>query len=104
LVEKQPCNTAMDSRSIYLVSPCNTNSQISAGYVVSDTGQYIIIELYVAKFSNLLNDFMYHLEAFFYSGNIFNSLKKIVNYRIETCRRVLINTPLYQVGAETFVT
>jgi hypothetical protein len=30
--------------------------------------------------------------------------KKIVNYRIETCRRVLISTPLYQVGAGTFVT
>jgi hypothetical protein len=30
--------------------------------------------------------------------------KKIVNYRIETCRRVLISTPLYQVGARTFVT
>jgi hypothetical protein len=30
--------------------------------------------------------------------------KKIVNYRIETCRRVLTSTPLYQVGAGTFVT
>jgi hypothetical protein len=28
---------------------------------------------------------------------------KLVNYRIETCRRVLISTPLYQVGVETFV-
>jgi hypothetical protein len=25
--------------------------------------------------------------------------KKIVNYKIETCRRVLISTPLYQVRA-----
>jgi hypothetical protein len=30
--------------------------------------------------------------------------EKIVNYRIETCRRVLISTPLYQVGAGTFAT
>jgi hypothetical protein len=30
--------------------------------------------------------------------------KKKVNYRIETSRRVLISTPLYQVGAGTFVT
>jgi hypothetical protein len=30
--------------------------------------------------------------------------KKIVNYRIETCRRMLISPPLYQVGAGTFVT
>jgi hypothetical protein len=29
--------------------------------------------------------------------------KKIVNYRIETCRRGLIGTPLYQVGAVNFV-
>jgi hypothetical protein len=29
---------------------------------------------------------------------------KIVNYRIEACRRVLISTPLYQVGAGNFVT
>jgi hypothetical protein len=29
--------------------------------------------------------------------------KKVVNYRIETCRRVLISTPLYQAGAGTFV-
>jgi hypothetical protein len=30
--------------------------------------------------------------------------KKIVNYRIETCRRKLIRTLMNQVGAETFVT
>jgi hypothetical protein len=30
--------------------------------------------------------------------------KTLVNYRIETCRRVLMSTPLYQVGAGTFVT
>jgi hypothetical protein len=30
--------------------------------------------------------------------------KKRANYRIETCRKVLISTPLYQVGAGTFVT
>jgi hypothetical protein len=30
--------------------------------------------------------------------------KKIVSYRIEICRRVFISTPLYQVGAGTFVT
>jgi hypothetical protein len=30
--------------------------------------------------------------------------KKIVSHRIETCRRVLISTPLYQVGAGTFAT
>jgi hypothetical protein len=30
--------------------------------------------------------------------------KKVINYRIEACRRVFINAPLYQVGAGTFVT
>jgi hypothetical protein len=30
--------------------------------------------------------------------------KKTVNYRIETCRRVLISSPLYQEGAGTSVT
>jgi hypothetical protein len=30
--------------------------------------------------------------------------KKIVKYRMKTCRRVLISTPQYQVGAGTFVT
>jgi hypothetical protein len=30
--------------------------------------------------------------------------KKIVNSRIETCRRVLISTSLYHAGAGTFVT
>jgi hypothetical protein len=30
--------------------------------------------------------------------------EKIVNYRIEKCRRELINTPMYQVVAGTFVT
>jgi hypothetical protein len=30
--------------------------------------------------------------------------KEIANYRIETCRRVLIITPLYQEGAGDFVT
>jgi hypothetical protein len=30
--------------------------------------------------------------------------KKIVGFRIETCRRVPISPPLYQVGAGTFVT
>jgi hypothetical protein len=30
--------------------------------------------------------------------------KKLVNYGIETCRRVLISTSLYQVSAGTFVT
>jgi hypothetical protein len=29
---------------------------------------------------------------------------KTVNYRKETCRRALISTPLYQVGAGTIVT
>jgi hypothetical protein len=29
--------------------------------------------------------------------------RKIVNYRRRTCKRVLISTPLYQVGAGTFV-
>jgi hypothetical protein len=28
--------------------------------------------------------------------------KKIANYRIETCRRVFVSTPLHQVGAVTF--
>jgi hypothetical protein len=30
--------------------------------------------------------------------------KESINYRIETCRRVLISSPLYQVGAGTLVT
>jgi hypothetical protein len=30
--------------------------------------------------------------------------KKIAKYRIETCRKVLISTPVYQIGAGTFMT
>jgi hypothetical protein len=30
--------------------------------------------------------------------------KKVANYKTETSRRVLISTPLYQVGVGTFVT
>jgi hypothetical protein len=32
------------------------------------------------------------------------NIKKLVNYRIKTCGRMLISTALYQLGTGTFVT